>query len=800
MLTEKLLADTDIAEQIKLETSAISNGVIRYQKLAREAVERGEGANLKPVERLICYWLEPLTAAIREDQRLCRTAPQNSWHGRWGNMLMFVKAPNAAVATMHEILSQCMKQSAGVKSAQLFYAVGRAIAAEANLDKLRQHRGKQLVKKLRRRVRKVDVRRVNWWAKKNIDDPSYERAICIHVGARLVWAFIGIAFIPDHKGKLRLAVHNKKKIIGGKKTSTFSLDTYVYAAITEGHKSRQALRPRYQPMIVQPYSWTKETEGGYTRIRTPFVAKPTGDHKKAIGKANLDQIHAGLNAINSTKWRINHNILAVAKVLWKQGGNAPSIPQSDDIPIPPSPANFEDEVAAKAWKKTASGIYRRNRQLIGEREQFLQTLQIAENMAGRDAIYFPHQFDFRGRAYPIPLHLNHQGSDLCRGLLEFSESVEPDNDWLLIHAANCCGVDKVSFEDRIAWAKSNMPTFASWVGDPITHDSWQYDDRGEIDKRKAWQKLAAAYSLFDDESARHIPVQMDGTCNGLQHYAAMLRDPVGAASVNMIDAEKPNDVYSDVAETVRPMIAANADHDPIAAALLEILGRSIVKQPVMTSVYGVTMVGARAQIREKLKDIGFEGDDLYKASFYLSTKVIEAVKKVNVGAGQAMKWLADVGKIVAASGQLVQWTTPLGFPVVQHYRKTSVIELRTIMQRVNYKPRETGEPATGKQKNGFPPNFVHSIDASHMLMTATKMNEMGMSFAAVHDSYWTHAGKVTQMNRILREQFVELHSEPLLCVLVNQLREKYPSLVFPQPPDTGTFMIENVIKSRYFFN
>ena len=38
-----------------------------------------------------------------------------------------------------------------------------------------------------------------------------------------------------------------------------------------------------------------------------------------------------------------------------------------------------------------------------------------------DAIYFPHNIDFRGRTYPIPPHLNHLGSDIDRGLLQFAD-------------------------------------------------------------------------------------------------------------------------------------------------------------------------------------------------------------------------------------------------------------------------------------------------------------------------------------------------------------------------------------------
>lgn len=43
----------------------------------------------------------------------------------------------------------------------------------------------------------------------------------------------------------------------------------------------------------------------------------------------------------------------------------------------------------------------------------------------------------------------------------------------------------------------------------------------------------------------------DGSCNGLQHYAALGRDSVGAASVNLLPSELPQDVYSGVAAQVR---------------------------------------------------------------------------------------------------------------------------------------------------------------------------------------------------------------------------------------------------------
>lgn len=38
------------------------------------------------------------------------------------------------------------------------------------------------------------------------------------------------------------------------------------------------------------------------------------------------------------------------------------------------------------------------------------------------AFYYPHNLDFRGRAYPMHIHLQHMSSDLCRSLLQFADA------------------------------------------------------------------------------------------------------------------------------------------------------------------------------------------------------------------------------------------------------------------------------------------------------------------------------------------------------------------------------------------
>ena len=52
----------------------------------------------------------------------------------------------------------------------------------------------------------------------------------------------------------------------------------------------------------------------------------------------------------------------------------------------------------------------------------------------------------------------------------------------------------------------------------------------------------------------------DGSCNGLQHYAALGRDTLGAGAVNLVPADKPQDVYSEIAAIVDRRRGEDADN------------------------------------------------------------------------------------------------------------------------------------------------------------------------------------------------------------------------------------------------
>ena len=166
-----------------------------------------------------------------------------------------------------------------------------------------------------------------------------------------------------------------------------------------------------------------------------------------------------------------------------------------------------------------------------------------------------------------------------------------------------------------------------------------------------------------------------------------------------------------------------------------------------------------------------------------------------------MSWLSECAHLITRKHQPVSWVSPLGLPITQPYRKTNSYKVKTVMQQVMVAEHSDLLPVSSeRQKAAFPPNFVHSLDASHMMMTALDCCAKGLTYTSVHDSYWTHACDVDTMNESLRDQFISLYSQPILEDLRESFCVRYPGIVFPPLPKRGTLDIHLVKKSSYFFN
>ena len=118
---------------------------------------------------------------------------------------------------------------------------------------------------------------------------------------------------------------------------------------------------------------------------------------------------------------------------------------------------------------------------------------------------------------------------------------------------------------------------------------------------------------------------------------------------------------------------------------------------------------------------------------------------------------------IALTGNCVDWVTPLGLPIIQPYHRETTEAISTPLQIVasTHSYDYTQIPHLTKQKGGFPPNFVHSLDSTHMMLTSLRCEQANMIFASVHDSFWTHALDVDKMNKVRKEVLTERRNEKL---------------------------------------
>ncbi|KAH9295327.1 hypothetical protein KI387_038915, partial [Taxus chinensis] len=252
------------------------------------------------------------------------------------------------------------------------------------------------------------------------------------------------------------------------------------------------------------------------------------------------------------------------------------------------------------------------------------------------------------------------------------------------------GVDKLSYDGRLAFVEENIDNIIDSAERPLEGKRWWLGAEDPFQCLSACMYMSDALKSSCPESVIcHMPVHQDGSCNGLQHYAALGRDKLGAEAVNLIGGDKPADVYSSIADRVDEIMQKDALQDPAknrnaanARLLLGQVDRKLVKQTVMTSVYGVTYVGARDQIKNRLKERAFAADEseLYNASCYAAKVTLTALGEMFNGARSIMTWLADCAKVIAAENETVRWITPLGLPVVQPYRKPARQLVRTHLQ------------------------------------------------------------------------------------------------------------------------
>lgn len=872
----------EVQRQRQLESDSITAAVERWRAEldARQKAGIDTTSAGKRLGPMMTQWYTDLVARIKEELKLVAEAEATLSRGRsavqierctYGVFLRGLEPDKLAAVTILSVMALFSRGgiTKGVKLGGLATGIGQGvqdeIIANAALHRssVADARRRNLVKRILA-GRKEKEGRMRWQAlvrRMQQEEPTvfWPSTTTARVGAVLMSLLFEVGKAPvtvDQPGTERSVVvmqpafQHSYQITWGRRTGLVHMHPVISEIVAR--EPPADLLGRQLPMVCKPKPWKGANDGGYYLYKSSIVRSTPGETLQpmyvnaAMENNGLQHIREGLDVLGTTGWCVNREVLDVMLEAWNSGqGIAGLAPLEPDLPVPPKPSPEEGYEAERDWDRRMRAI--ENRRSGYHSERCFQNFQLEVARSYRnEEFYLPHNLDFRGRAYPLPPYLNQMGADHARGLLLFSESKplgESGLRWLKVQIASLAGFDKASLSEREQFTMDHLDDIMD------SADNGLHGRRWWLQAEDPWQCLAACVELknalrYGDPTQfpSRLPIHQDGSCNGLQHYAALGGDTVGAQQVNLEPSDRPSDVYTGVADFVREAVAQEAARGHPTAQMLEgRITRKVVKQTVMTNVYGVTFLGAMRQVRRQLTDQypDLGENDMKKCSEYVARKIFHALGTMFKGAHEIQYWLGDCASRITQSlspGQIediahealatgdkkdstvpevgakrakrgkdvsekfkttVIWTTPLGLPVVQPYWVRKSRRIETSLQDLSVMGASSESVVSRrKQLQAFPPNFIHSLDATHMMLSATACRKAGLTFSAVHDSFWTHASDVDSMNHILREAFVRMHSDDVVQRLAEEFKVRYGDHLFLAKVERGSAIGKAVRASR----
>jgi DNA-directed RNA polymerase len=241
-----------------------------------------------------------------------------------------------------------------------------------------------------------------------------------------------------------------------------------------------------------------------------------------------------------------------------------------------------------------------------------------------------------------------------------------------------------------------------------------------------------------------------------------------------------------------------------------LIDRSLVKRQVMTLPYGVTRYGMRDQLdshcRKEKIDLHRYFEDILNATVFFTDELLAAIHETVDAAAKAMGWLQDCARVANKDELPLMWSSPSGFPVRQHYPNAESTAVRTLLlgtaHDFSVETKKWDEVDTRRQVAGVAPNFVHSLDAAHLVLTIVATEEelkRPVSWAMVHDSFGTHAGDAESLALALRQQFVRMYEDhDVLAEFAAGLQQVVTGKL-PELPEKGSLELRRVLDADYFF-
>lgn len=808
--------DEEVRSDLEYSTS-------KLLELKQEA--HSGNVDLPHANRIVAEYFEKVCVVIDHD----KASKARGVGGRYRNWLRSVPTEVIALISIRVCLKRCMQRGqmgehTGIQS--LGIDIGRQIEIESKIIEASKV-NPMYMSKVSNRIKEANVTSVSHIratylaAYKEVMKGAFESTLssvdALHLGKFGVHAcwVVGLIELNENFSRNRL-----------EKFYTLNEDVLAYLLEYTDQDVARLIDPDFGAMLCPPDPWKGLYGGGYLTPRrksnAPLVALRKARRsvreqiRKDLTEESMPLILNVANYLQTIPYRIHQPTLALMTKVWQSGGGAMGIPSREYVGEPefPFPLTWSKDNATPVelivfsrWKREKRDWHYAKKKWQSQAREISSLLRVSHKYTGD--MWFPVFLDTRGRWYyrgtPNP-----HGSQIAKSILHFSEKKplgEKGVYWLKVHIANSYGYDKTRMDDRVAWVDQHWPNIERALDNPEDHPEVWGDDSPMVMYTAAYE-LREAYRTGNPETYETgVPVHMDATCSGIQHFAALLRDPVSAGYVNLEDNNLPekSDIYRAVAvgsqhsltsALAGPGQGVGGSGGPESLLGPLVISRDLAKRPVMTFVYGVTLFTTMDYVQDHIDtdypELAHTYTNHHRA--FISNCLFEGVANAIPATVKGMEWLQGVIKSVGREGP-VAWTTPTGFKVHHDYQEFSQVQVQVKsagMTKVVV--REFGEGVRPKSMVGaISPNFIHGLDSSHLTFTANTCRELGLSLSAVHDSFGTHPSDVDTMNRVIRESFVELYQNDILGGFAREVG--YTG----ELPETGNFDISKVLQSEFFF-
>lgn len=483
-----ILADnygSDLArEQLQLEHESYVMGEERFRKMVERQEKAGEFGDSIVSKPLIITLLPKVTARIAE------------WVSEWADgskmgrkpiawtLLKDIKPDTLAFITIKVVLNKLAGKDEAFMQ-PLAYAIGSSIEDEARFGRIRDlemaHFKKNAEQQLNKRkgtmYRKafMSVVEADMLDKGLLGGESWgtwNKTDTMNVGISMLEKLIESTGLVELLPKRHIEEMDRIVIV----------EEYVQLLATRA-QTLAGISPMYQPCVVPPKPWVSITGGGYWANGRKPVALIRTHTRKALHRYEdvyMPEVYKAINYAQETPWRINRKVLAVVNELTKWKNNPiKDMPGIDKLELPEQPEDIDtNEESLKAWKREAAATYRKDEQRKSRYLSMSFALEQANKFSNKRAIYFPYNMDWRGRVYALPM-FNPQGNDMVKGLLTLAKGKPIGKEgfyWLKIHGANCAGVDKVTFDERVKFIEDNHTNIMESAKSPLDNLWWTKQD------------------------------------------------------------------------------------------------------------------------------------------------------------------------------------------------------------------------------------------------------------------------------------------------------------------------------------